>query len=118
MVETVIPAPPSKARHLYQPAEEIAREVANILNASYYDDILIKRGSEQSKNLSATDKSQLEGTIYKTKNAKKEHDLLIVDDLFEIGAMLEECVKALRTDRNIKHIYVLTITKTRTTWRS
>jgi predicted amidophosphoribosyltransferase len=111
-VTVVIPAPSSRTR-VYQPAHEIALKIAEIIGAHYVEDVLEKLHSVQSKDLSRDDKSQLSGTIHKLKNAVKEHDMLIVDDLFQTGRTLEECVRVLRTDPNIRNIYVLTMTKTR-----
>ena len=68
----------------------------------------------ESKNLSSEDKQKIQGTIFKTAQATKEHNMLLVDDLYKSGATLTECVHVLRTDSKIKKIFVLTLTKTRT----
>lgn len=47
------------------------------------------------------------------KAARTEHNVLLVDDLYQSGATLSECVKALRKDAMIKAMYVLTMTKAR-----
>jgi len=112
-VVTVLPAPSTKTRS-YQPAQEIAKRIAEIIGAYYVDNVLNKQGSVQSKDLSAAEKSQLKGTIQKKKSATREHSVLIIDDLYESGGTLNDCVRVLRTDKNIKYIYVLAMTKTRT----
>lgn len=38
--------------------------------------------------------------------------MLLVDDLFDTGETLKECVKVLKEDINFRSVYVLTITKT------
>lgn len=110
-VDFVIPVPPSKER-TYQPAQEIAREIADSLNASYTNNILVKRNNVESKNLSREEKKLIKNSIMKIKTATKPHNILLVDDLYSSGTTLTECVTALRDDSNIRKIYVLTMTKT------
>ena len=112
-VDVVIPAPASKKERLYQPAFEIAREIADYLNIAYVEDVLIKTAGPQSKDSSLDEKQVLSGTIIAQKKATREHNLLLVDDLFQTGAILQECVKMLRQDANLKRIFVLTMTKAR-----
>lgn len=112
-VDYVLPVPPTKAR-VFQPAAEVAREIATIIGAGYSDDILIKKSLTQAKALTDTDKLKIEGTIEKKRDATREHDMLLIDDIYKTGTTLNECVKVLRKDQKIKRIYVLTLTKTRT----
>jgi predicted amidophosphoribosyltransferase len=112
-VRTVMPVPPTNKQRIYQPAEEIAFKIAEIISANYIQDVLEKTSSTQSKGLAAAEKKKIKNTIIKSKMAKNKHNMLLVDDLFESGATLSECVKALRQDPNIDKIYVLTMTKTR-----
>lgn len=111
-VDFVLPVPPSRERK-YQPAQEIATEIAKFLGAKYSDQILIKANKIESKGLSAEEKKKIHGAIAMKKTAKKSHNILLVDDLYESGTTLGECVRALRGDPNILEIYVLTMTKTR-----
>ena len=46
------------------------------------------------------------------KKANKPLNILVVDDLYDTGETLKECVKVLKEDINFKSFYVLTITKT------
>ena len=113
-VDIVLPAPSSRLRsYSYQPVEEIAHEIANLINAHYLSDILIKESSMESKGLSAEEKHQLQGTIVKTRNATTEHNMLLVDDIYDTGATLIECANILREDPKISRIFVLTLTRTR-----
>lgn len=111
-VDIIISAPSSNKNRKYQPAVEIAREIAKYLNILFIDKVLIKKTDEQSKNM---DKSQkkISGTIVAAKRANKPYNLLLVDDLYSTGATLKECVKVLKEDINCKNIIVLTMTKTR-----
>jgi predicted amidophosphoribosyltransferase len=63
--------------------------------------------------LDGEQKRQIEGSIIQTVFAKDKHSMLLVDDLYDSGATLTECVNVLRQDKNIDKIYVLTMTKTK-----
>jgi len=109
-VDVVISVPPSKTR-MYQPAEEFGRAVALYIGKYYCNDVLVKSSPIQSKDLSG-DKASITGVFHLAKSAKRTYNVLIVDDLYSTGKSLNECVHALRTDKMVKNIYVLTITKT------
>ena len=111
-VSFVLPVPSSKIR-IYQPAQEIASEIASFIHVGYSDEILQKVSSIESKDLSPNDKQQVYGSIIKTAKATQEHNMLLVDDLYKSGATLVECVRVLREDPKINKIFVLTMTKTR-----
>ena len=111
-VDFVLPVPPSKSR-IYQPTQEIAREIAMLIGVGYSDEILKKESAIESKGLSEPEKQQVYDSIIQTKKAVKSHNMLLVDDLYQTGTTLEACVRVLRKDSNIMKIYVLTMTKTR-----
>lgn len=110
-VDVVIPAPASGKERSYQPAFEIAREIADYLNIAYVEDVLIKTAGPQSKDSSFDEKQEISGTIIAQKKATREHNILLVDDLFQSGATLQECVRVLRQDAKLKRVFVLTMTK-------
>jgi predicted amidophosphoribosyltransferase len=112
-IDVILPVPPSKKTRLYQPVFEITRAIAEYVKIPFTDDVLIKITDEQSKNKSGDEKQQIENTIIVQKPAKRECNILLVDDLFQSGATISECVRVLKQDNNIKDIYVLAITKTR-----
>ena len=112
--ESIIPVPPSpESRRLYQPTEEIARELASRMDVFYSDNILVKRSGLQLKNLTAEEKKEVGNFIEKTKPAKRKHSVLLLDDLYQTGTTLSFCVERLREDPLVEKIYVLTITKTK-----
>lgn len=109
----VLPTPPTRKERSFQPVFEIARNIAYLLNANYDENILVKKSNIAVKDLNLMEKQKIESSIIKTKKAHKSQNILLVDDLFQSGATLTECVKELRKDPNICKIYVLTMTKTK-----
>lgn len=112
-IDIILPAPSSNKNRMYQPACEIASEIATYLNVPFSDGILQKTTSDEFKNLSLEEKQNLKGTIIATKKANRHYSVLIVDDLYKSGSTLNECVSALKQDAYINKIFVLTMTKTR-----
>lgn len=112
-IDIVLPVPSSNEYRLYQPAFEIAKAIADLLNVGYNDTVLQKISSLQSKSLNQDEKQKISGTIIKRKMANKEHNLLLVDDLYQTGTTLTECVNEMRKDDKVLKIYVLTMTKTK-----
>ena len=110
-VNLVIPAPASTRRD-FQPVDEIAMAIANYLHIPFTDAILVKTSPLKSKNMSKSSK-KLAGSIVARKKAGRPINILLVDDLYESGKTLHECVSVLRDDSMIRDIYVLAMTKTR-----
>lgn len=111
-IDYIIPVPPSKERK-FQPVYELSREIGQIINRNVIFDFLQKDDSNQSKNLSSDQKTQLKGSIQRVKRFKRKVNVLIVDDLYQSGQTLNESSHVLQSDHNINNIYVLAITKTR-----
>lgn len=112
-VDLVLSVPSSNKDRLYQPAFEIAHEIAMYLKIPFADDVLQKSSSLQSKDMSYEEKQQLKGAITVTKKLVRRLNVLLVDDLYQTGVTLKECVNVLRKDLNVNKVYVLTVTKTK-----
>jgi len=110
-IDVILSVPPSIQRQ-YQPVNELAKAIATYLNVSFTDQVLQKSSNEQSKNMDR-DHKKLTGTIISMKKAKRPFNILLVDDLYSTGGTIKECVRILRQDKNLKKIYILTMTKTR-----
>ena len=111
-IETILPVLPTKIRP-YQPTFEIAQALAKKLKVFYCNDVLENTSSIESKSLSHDTKHKLAGSIHKRKKAMRRHSTLLLDDLYQTGTTLSQCVDVLREDPLIDKIYVLTITKTK-----
>ena len=110
-VNLVIPAP-SSTRRDFQPVDEIAMAIANYLHIPFTDAILVKTSPLKSKNMNKSSK-KLAGSIVARKKAAKPINILLVDDLYESGKTLHECVSVLKDDPMMRSIYVLAMTKTK-----
>jgi competence protein ComFC len=110
-LDGIISMPPSNKNRPYQPVSVIAEELANKLNIEYYRDFLNKNSDVQSKNLDH--KGDISHSMTSGKHLVRKVNVLLVDDLYESGASMNEAVRVLREDENITNIYALTLTKTR-----
>lgn len=112
-VDIIIPIPPSDISRTFQPVFLIAEAISDYLNIRMSTQVLKKSKHEQLKNAGINEKSDLiKGSITKDKNFKKKVNILLVDDLFDSGATLNEAVDVLKSDINVANVYVLTMTKT------
>ena len=109
-IDVILPVPPTKRRDI-QPVYIIAEIIANHYSIPYSNEVLTKTTDGQAKDMHKDDKNLFE-TVKLLKNAKRKCNILLIDDLFSTGSTINECVRALRTDKLVNDIYVLTITKT------
>ncbi|MCH4200555.1 MAG: hypothetical protein LKF87_12225 [Clostridium tyrobutyricum] len=113
-VDMILPIPPSNLSRTFQPVFEITYAISDYLNLPTCDNALFKKSTTQSKNLSREDKQKLiNGSITFTEHCTKNHNILLIDDLYETGATFNETVRALKTDPLVNNIYVLAMTRTK-----
>ncbi|WP_125561436.1 ComF family protein [Pseudoalteromonas rubra] len=115
-VSLIIPMPPSKAR-TRQPVTEIAREFARLKGVPCYENLLVKTyATAPMKDIPTREEkvSALMGafTIYDVL-CSGQHDVLIVDDLFDTGSSLEAATNVLRNYSKIGRVFVTTVTRKR-----
>ena len=108
-IDFLIPAPPSKKFRKYQPVFLLTEKIANLLNISYDLNFFFNDSSEERKNNNNVLKIIKVGNL-----EKKDTNVLFIDDLYGEGKTLTEMTKLIKTDPNIKKVFVLTITKKRT----
>lgn len=111
-IHYIIPAPSSTPRNV-QPVDLIADEISKVLEKAFLKDFLVKESSNPSKNLTFDEKEELSGTVKRNYYFTESVNVLLVDDLYQSGKTLDECVKVLREDKYIDKIYVLCMTKTK-----
>lgn len=110
-INIVMPVPPSNKNRDYQPVTELANSIATVINKPFTDKILTKQSAIESKN--SENKPKIKNSIKALQKAKSKHSILLVDDLYDTGITLNECVSVLQKDPLLLEIYVLAMTKTK-----
>lgn len=110
-VDSILPCPASMMREI-QPVYAIAYEISELMNIAYTDEVLKKDSTVVVKN-TAKEARNLEGLITKVKPAKRPCSILLIDDIVDTGSTANECVRLLKQDPNIQHVYFLAIAKRR-----
>ena len=113
----VIPIPPSDTNRAFQPVTEVVREIGKLLNVPVRTDYLMKvKRTELLKNLPDVEskREQLRGAFAVRSQDLKNLCVLLVDDLYDSGTTLTEATKVLYEQGGVKHVLVLTLTRTRT----
>lgn len=112
-VDIIIPIPPSDSSRNFQPVFLISKAIADYLNIPTSTQVLKKTKTEQLKNVSNDKKlDSIKNAIIKEKQFKRKVNILLIDDLYDSGATLNEAVNVLKKDKNVDEVYVLAMTKT------
>lgn len=107
-VDVVIPVPASNKNRIYQPVYILAQAIARQLNKKYIENVLEKTNDRQAK-----DGKIQENSIIKNINFNNPTNVLVIDDLYSTGNTLNEVVRTLKNDSNVKKVYCLVMTKTK-----
>jgi predicted amidophosphoribosyltransferase len=110
-IDIVLSAPPTKLREI-QPVFLIAEGIAKRYHLPYSDAVLAKSADIQAKDMAKSEKNLRDG-VKLLKYAKRQCNILLIDDIYSTGSTLGECVRALRSDELVRDVYVFTVTKTR-----
>jgi predicted amidophosphoribosyltransferase len=116
-VEMIIPMPASNTRP-WQPVDEIAKELAKLINAPLIEGVIVKtaaaQGTKQLKDMTTKEEklAALNGRFSIKDVITNEGcwNTLLLDDLFDTGASMEAACTALRTYPKVKNIYVAALT--------
>jgi predicted amidophosphoribosyltransferase len=110
-VDAIVPVPPSTPR-ANDPVSSFTKELALRFSLPYWPVLVKSRQTAAQKEMRtlAQKKANVSGA-FALKTAVKDKRLLIIDDLFDSGATLEEVTRLL--DRSgAASVYVLTLTRT------
>jgi len=116
-INLVVPVPPSKTR-TYQPVMVIAKNIASRLKAPICTDCIVKtKDTPELKNVYDFDErlKLLKNAYTVNKSILSRKKILLFDDLYRSGATLNAITKALYEKGGAAEIYVVTLTKTRST---
>lgn len=111
----VVPMPPSRVRAI-QPVPLVAERYAQIVGARYQDDLLVKQGKTGQMKDMPTREQRIAAlqAVFRCNDVLPagQHNVLIVDDLYDLGASLEAATNVLRTSPKVGQVFVATATST------
>lgn len=112
----IIAIPPSNLQRKHQPVFSVATELGKKLSIPVYTDYLIKNTAVELK--SVTDSTKRVELLKKSMSINKKYNIrnqniLLIDDLYRSGSTLQVATDLLYNNCNVKDVYVLTMTKTR-----
>jgi predicted amidophosphoribosyltransferase len=112
----IVAVPPSNLERTHQPVFSIAIALGAKLNIPVYLDCLVKKSNQELKNI--IDSTQRYNLLKQSIQISKKYQLsnqnvLLVDDLYRSGSTLRVATELLYNNCNVKNVYVLTMTKTR-----
>jgi predicted amidophosphoribosyltransferase len=111
----IVPVPPSKTGRAFQPVTEIAKSISSRLQLPFYDKSVtkiketpeLKDVFDYQKRLELLENAfAVPSTLFNGKN-------VLFDDLYRSGATLNAIPRVLHEQGKVDHVYVLTLTKTR-----
>jgi predicted amidophosphoribosyltransferase len=112
----IVPMPASQIR-TRQPVNEVANELAKLMELTAFDNIIVKSASESGKNLKdlntkAEKVAELDGRFSINDGIKSEGkwNALLLDDLFDSGASMEAATATLLSYQKIKGVYAVALT--------
>lgn len=114
-VAAIIPVPPSKNR-AFQPVLEITKSLSLRLKIPFHDDVLVKtKETPELKDVYEYEKRMelLKNAFDVGNNVLNGESILLLDDLYRSGATLNAITEILYKQGNVRNVYVLTLTKTR-----
>ena len=115
-IDALVPVPPSNLDRYFQPVYELALQVGKNLNIAVFPELIGKtRDTSELKNVDSRvlRKKLLRGAFKIDDTVLKGKSVLLIDDLYRSGETLREITKVLLTQGEVKKVYVLTVTKTR-----
>lgn len=113
----IIPMPSSKEREK-QPVSEIANSLADLMNITCLENVLIKKSSNvQLKDLDTVQDKEAELQNALTVNDQlfngNNINVLIVDDIFDTGTSLNAATNEIRKNPRVNQIYIAVVTRKR-----
>ena len=118
-MDYIIPVPPSNIHRRFQPVFIIAEELSRKIDVELAMDLILKiRETPELKNI--TDDKERDNITRDAFSLNDTYDLsglkvLILDDLYRSGTTLRAITSLLYEEGKVKNVYVVTLTKTRST---
>lgn len=113
----IIPIPPSDINRDFQLVTKIAQEIGRLLNLPVRTGYLTKtKQTVPLKNIPDVEskREEIQGAFVVQTQEFKDRCVLLFDDLYDSGSTLTEATKILYKQGGVRHVLVLTLTRTRT----
>lgn len=112
-----VPIPPKNKNRRFQPVIEITKALGEINDVEVLEDLLtMAEDGEELKNVDDSEEriKLLSDSLTITENPNiKDKNILLIDDIYRSGATLTVATELLYNTGQVKDVYVLTVTKTR-----
>ena len=115
-LDAIVPVPPSNLDRYFQPVYELALQIGKILAIEVFPELIVKtKNTSELKNIESrvVRKNELSGAFKIEDSRLKNKAVLLLDDLFRSGETLREITRVLYGQGEVKKVYVITVTKTR-----
>lgn len=115
-LDAIVPVPPSNLDRYFQPVYELALQLGKTLTIKVFPELIEKtKDTSELKNIESRvqRKNELSGAFKIESPLLKNKSVLLLDDLFRSGETLREITRVLYGQGEVKKVYVLTVTKTR-----
>ena len=114
LVNLIVPIPPSNTYRTFQPVYEISKGIGAALGVKVDLEALSKLDRSQSKNLDDDEKKEiLQKSIVLTIKGSEPLNVLVLDDLYDTGSTLTVVTELLKSQKQVRNVYILTMTKTK-----
>lgn len=117
LIDAIVPAPPSVLKRRFQPVYKLAKRIGKELKLKVHFDYIIKaKQTEALKDIedNVSRKEILKDAFKVCDKRFKGKNVLLFDDIYRSGETLNAITEVLINYGEVKNVYVLTITKTRT----
>jgi predicted amidophosphoribosyltransferase len=116
-LKAIIPVPPSNFDRPFQPVLELTKSIAEKIALPSPENYLLKIKETQAlKEIEDNDQRRLEmqDAFKVVDQCYRNESVLLFDDLYRSGETLNAVCQTLKNQGNVKMVYCLTITRTRT----
>lgn len=110
-IDIIVAVPPTHQRDV-QPVFLIGETLSALTGIPFTSNVLEKTSPVETKNIPHNERN-LRGSIRQLLPAKRECNILLLDDILSTGSTANECARVLKQDKLVRDIYFLAIAKSK-----